>query len=97
MIFANHNPQNCTKMCRSFFCQAKKLFSRRNLKNDRKSFLGQCNVETASCLGLYGLSSSKVARFEGGLFINFSRDTFFIFMFTQMDDMYLSYLPMKQI
>ena len=69
----------------------------RNLKNDRMSILGQCNVETALCPGLQGLSCSKVAGFEDGLFINFSRATFFVFMFTQMVDVYLSYLAMKQI
>ena len=56
------------------------------------SFLGQCNVETASCPRI-----SKVSGFEGGLFINFLRARFSIFMSTQMVDMYLSYLPMKQI
>ena len=40
---------------------------------------------------------SKVAGFEGGLLINFSSATFFVFMSTQMVDMYLSYLPIKQI
>ena len=73
----------------TFFC--------RYLKNAKMSFLGQCNVETASCLGLQGLSCSKVAGFEGSLFIKFSRATFFIFMSNQMVDVYLSYLPMKQI
>ena len=32
------------------------------------SFLGQFNVETVSLLGFYGISCSKVAGFEGGLF-----------------------------
>ena len=30
-----------------------------------------------------------MAGFEGGLFINFSRATFFVFMSTQMVDMYV--------
>jgi hypothetical protein len=62
------------------------------LKNVRMSFLGRCNVEKSLVrASLLGLSCSKVAGFEGGLFINFSRATFFIFISTQMVDMYLSY------
>ena len=48
-------------------------------------------------LGPLLLKSSRVWGFECGLFINFSRTTFFVFMSTQMVDVYLSYLPMKQI
>ena len=35
--------------------------------------------------------------FEGSLFINFSRAMFFVFMSTQVVNIYLSYLPVKQI
>ena len=48
------------------------------------SFLGQCNVETASCPGFYGLSCSKMARFEGGLFQK--RFKGYIFCFLVLSD-----------
>ena len=41
-IFTNYNPKNFIKMCRSLFVKPE------NLKNDRISFVGQCNVETIS-------------------------------------------------
>ena len=50
--------------------------------------MGQCNVETVSPVQWQGL---RVVLSK-----NFSRATFFIFSSTQMVDMYLSYMPMKQ-
>ena len=83
MIFASYNPQNYTKNAGAFLSSQETIFCR-NLKNARISFLGRCNVETASCPGL---SCSKVAEFEGGLSIKFSRATFLVFMSTQIVDM----------
>ena len=62
----------------NFFCRAWKLFCR-NLKNGEMSILGQCNVETVSHLGFQGLSCSKVAGFEGGLFQKLFKGYIFLF------------------
>ena len=72
----------------TFFC--------RNLENDRIS-LGRCNAETVSRPGIYGLSCSKVAGFEGGLFQNFSRATFFVFWGSHLVDRVLSYLQITNL
>ena len=44
------------------------------------SFLGQWNVETDSCLVLQGLSCSKVAGFDGGLFQKMINGYIFYFL-----------------
>ena len=54
------------------------------------SFLGQCNVETAS-------PAQKSQGLRGVYSKNFSRATFFVFWGTHLVDRFLSYLPMKQI
>ena len=56
-------------------------------------------LKIKNILKLRSLPYTAHCGFEGGLliFINFSRATFFISMSTQMVDVYLSYLPMKQI
>ena len=51
-----------------FFC--------RNLENVGMSCLGQCNVEIVPFPGFQGLSCSKTAGFESGLFQKFSMATF---------------------
>ena len=99
VTFKSHvaKPIDSFNKCRKIIFLCRETFFCRILKNARMSFLGQCNVETASYPGLQGLSCSKVAGFEGVLIIKFSRATFLVFMSTQMMDIYLSYLPMKQI
>ena len=79
MIFANYNPQRLQN-CAGYFLSSPETFFCRNLKNDRISFLDQCNVETASRLGLQGLSCSKVAGFEGGLFQKLFKGYIFCFL-----------------
>ena len=54
---------------------------------------GLMNVETASHQDTQGLSCSKVARFEGG----FIPKTFQVLQFLFLVDIFLSYLPVKQI
>ena len=73
----------------SFFC--------RNLENVGMSFLGQCNVEIVSCPGFQGLSCSKTAGFEGGLFQKIFIGYIFVFWVTYLVDSFLSYLPVKRI
>ena len=89
----NHvtKPLDSFNKCREIILQCRETFFCRNLKNDRMSNLGQLNVETALCLVLQGLSCSKVAGYEDGLFIKFSRATFFVFISTHMVDVYLSF------
>ena len=79
MIFANYNPQRLQK-CAGIFLSSTETFFCKNLKNDRISFLGRCNVETASCPGFLGLSCSKVAVFEGGLFQKLFKGYIFCFL-----------------
>ena len=99
VICKNHvaKPLDSFNKCRKTILSHRETFFCRNLKNARMLYFGQCNVETAQCPGLQGLSCSKVAGFESVLIINFSRATFFVFMSTHMVDVYLSYLAMKQI
>ena len=68
VICKNHvaKPLDSFNKCRKIILSCRETFFGRNLKNARMSFLGRCNVETASCPGLQGLSCSKVAGFEGG-------------------------------
>ena len=88
-------PLDSINKCRKFLLLSQETFFCRNLKNYRMSFLCWCNVETASHPGL---SCSKVARFESGFYSkNFSRAIFFDFWGTHLVDMFLSYLPVKQI
>ena len=56
----------------TFFC--------RNLKNVGVSFSGQCNVETVSPPGFYGLSCSKVYGFEGDSFQKLFKGYIFCFL-----------------
>ena len=50
----NHaaKPLDSFNKCRKIILSCWETFFCRNLKNARMSFLGQCNVETASCPGL---------------------------------------------
>ena len=57
-----------------------KLYSADICKNVGMSFLGQCNVETVFCTGFEGLSCSKVAEFEGGLFQKLFKGYIFCFL-----------------
>ena len=69
-ICKNHvgRPLHSFNKCRKFLLSSLETFFCRNLKNGRMSFLGRCNVETVSRPGFQGLSCSKVAGFEGGVF-----------------------------
>ena len=49
MIFANYNPQSCTKLLETFLSSRETFFCR-SLKNYSMSFLGWCNVETGPLL-----------------------------------------------
>ena len=79
VICKNHvaRPLLSFNKCRKSLLSSLETFFCRNLKNVGMSFLGRCNVETVSLPGFQGLSCSKVAGFEGSLFVNFSRATFF--------------------
>jgi hypothetical protein len=63
--------------CALAFLSSQETFFSRNLKNEIMSFLGGCNVETAS---LPGLSCSKAAGFEGGLFQKIFKGYIFCFL-----------------
>ena len=82
VIWKNHvvRPLKSFNKYRNFFGQAWKLFFCRNLENVKMSFLGRCNVETVSCRGFSGLSCSKVAGFEGGLFQKHFKGYIFCFL-----------------
>ena len=65
------------KKCAGAFSSSRETFFFRNLKNDRMSFLGRCNVETVS----RPASRASPAQKSQGLRVvcskNFSRPTFF--------------------
>ena len=70
VICKNHvvRPLHSFNKYRKFLFSSLETFFCRNLENVGMSFLGQCNVEIVSCPGFQGLSCSKTAGFEGGLF-----------------------------
>ena len=64
-----------------YFClSSQETFFCRNLKNYKMSFLDQCNVETASRLGIQGLSCSKVVGFEDGIIQKLFKGYIFCFL-----------------
>ena len=67
MTFANYNPQSWIKMCRSLFDKLENFFLPK-FEKWQDVFLSQCNVEIVPRPGFKGLSCSKTAGFEGGLF-----------------------------
>ena len=94
MIFANYNPQSCIKMRRSLFVKPGNFFLQKFEKWQNVTFglmyvmLRQFRVRASvqKSQGLRMVSSKK-----------FSRDRFFVFWVTYLVDIYLSYLPVKQI
>ena len=89
VIWKNHVAKHLDSFnkCRKFLLSSQETCFCRNLKNDRTSFLDQCNVEAASSIA----SSAQKMR---GLRVvnskNFSRATSFVFW------VFLNNLPMKQ-
>ena len=73
-------PLNSFNKCRKFLLSSLETFFCRNLKNARVSFLGLCKVKTVSRPGFQGLSCSKVAGFEGGLFQKLFKGYIFCFL-----------------
>ena len=71
MIFSNYKPQSCT--AGTNFVKPGNFFMQKVEKNDRMSFLDQCNA-----------SSASPAQKSQGLRVvyskNFSRATFFVFL-----------------
>ena len=66
VIWKNHVAKHLDSFnkCRKFLLSSQETCFCRNLKNDRMSFLDQCDVEAASLPGIYSLSCSKVKGFE---------------------------------
>jgi hypothetical protein len=97
----NHvaKPLDSFNRCSNFLLSSQETFFCRNWKKDRLSFLGRCNVETASLAGWHlGPLLLKSPGVWGWFYPkNFSRATFLVFWVTQLVDMFLSYLPVKQI
>ena len=82
VICKNHvvRPLHSFNKYRKFLFSSLETFFCRNLENVGMSFLGQCNVEIVSCPGFQGLSCSKTAGFEGGLFQKIFNGYIFCFL-----------------
>ena len=68
-VIMQQNLQSNSKIAGDLFCQARKLFSGRNLENDISSFSGLFNVNTTSHLLPLQFKKYKVLQEEG--FSNF--------------------------
>ena len=73
-------PLHSFNKCRKSLLSSLETFFCRNLKNVGMSFLGRCNVEVVSLPGFQGLSSSKVAGFEGGSYQKLFKGYIFCFL-----------------
>jgi hypothetical protein len=82
MIFENYSPQ---KICRSFFVNPGNYWA--------YVMLGQPHVRASRASSAQKWQSLRFFFF----FKNFSRATFFVFWVTQLVNLVLSYLPVKQI
>ena len=82
VIWKNHVAKHLDSFnkCRKFLLSSQETCFCRNLKNDRTSFLDQCNVEAASLPGIYSLSCSKDEGFEGSLFQKLFKGYIFCFV-----------------
>ena len=82
IVCKNHvaRPLHSFNKCRKIILLSLETFFCRNLKNVGMSFLGRCNVEVVSLPGFQGLSSSKVAGFEGGSFQKLFKGYIFCFL-----------------
>ena len=73
----------------TFFC--------RNLKNVRMSFWVNVMLRQSRLRASRASPAQKLQDLRVVLSKNFSRATFFVFWVTYLVDIYLSYLPVKQI
>ncbi len=82
MIWKSHEAKHLDSFnkCRKFILSSQETCFCRNLKNDRTSFLDQCNVEAASLPGIYSLSCSNDEGFEGSLFKKLFKGYIFCFV-----------------
>ena len=84
VIWKNHVAKHLDSFNKCLLSSQETCFCR-NLKNDRMSFLDQCNVEAASLPGTYSLSCSKVKGFEGSLFQKLFKGYIFCFLGVSID------------
>jgi hypothetical protein len=95
--FCTLQPQKLYKNVQEPFCQAWKLFFAEIWKMLECHFWANVMLRQSRLQASRASPAQKSQGFRVVCFKNFSRATFFVFWPTLMVDIYLSYLPVKQI
>ena len=99
VICKNHvaRPLLSFNKCRKYFLSSLEIIFCRNLKNFGMSFQANVMLRQSRLQASRASHAQKSRGLRVVLSKNFSRATFFVFWVTYLVDIYLSYLPMKQI
>ena len=97
MIFANFNPKSYKKKCAETFLTSNETFFYKNLNMTNCHFGANVMLRQLPVQGSRASHAQKSRDLRVVYYKNFSRRTFFVSCRIHLVDIFLSYLPVKQI